>query len=216
MQTLFITGGTGYIGSRLIKALLQTGEYRIKALARSGSGHKLPPGCEVIIGDALDASSYAAAAASADTFIHLVGVPHPSPAKKEAFNTIDLVSVEQAAAVIRGNKLPHVIYLSVSQYPGRIMQEYREVRATGEALLKATGAQCSFIRPWYVLGPGHWWPALLKPLYALARLIPATREQSRQQALVTINQMIRTLYFAINHPPENGVGIYNVPEIKAF
>jgi len=216
MQTIFITGGTGYIGSRLIKALLKTGEYRIKALVRKGSEHKLPTGCEVIIGNALDATSYIAAAASAEAFIHLVGVPHPSPAKKAAFDAIDLVSVEQAAAVIIGNKLPHVIYLSVSQYPGRIMKEYRQVRATGETLLKATGAQCSFIRPWYVLGPGHWWPVLLTPLYALAGFIPAIREQSRQQGLVTINQMIRMLHFAINHPPENGVSIYNVPEIKAF
>jgi uncharacterized protein YbjT (DUF2867 family) len=216
MQTIFITGGTGYIGSRLIKALLQTGEYRIKALARKGSEHKLPPGCEVITGNALDAATYTAAAAGADVFIHLIGVPHPSPAKKAAFENIDGVSVQQAAAVIRNNRLPHVIYLSVSQYPGNLMKEYRQVLAAGETLLKTTGAQCSFIRPWYVLGPGHWWPVLLMPLYALARLIPAIREQSRQQGLVTIQQMIRTLYYAIKHQPENGVAVYNVPEIKTF
>jgi hypothetical protein len=57
---------------------------------------------------------------------------------------------------------------------------------------------------------------MLMPFYALARLIPSVREQSRQQELVTINQMIRTLYFALNHPPENGIHFYNVPEIKAF
>jgi nucleoside-diphosphate-sugar epimerase len=216
MQTIFITGGTGYIGSRLIAALLQTGDYRIKALARKGSEHKLPPGCEVVTGDALDAGTYITSATGADVFIHLIGVAHPSPAKKAAFETIDLVSVQQAATVIKNNQLPHVIYLSVSQYPGRIMKEYRQVRATGEMLLKGTGARCSFIRPWYVLGPGHWWPVLLLPLYALARLIPATREQSRQQGLVTIKQMIRTLHYAIDRLPENSVRIYNVPEIKAF
>lgn len=216
MQTIFITGGTGYIGSRLIAALLQTGDYRIRALVRKGSEHKLPPGCDVIIGNALDASSYTNALHDTDVFIHLIGVPHPSPAKTAAFETIDLVSVQQAAAVISNNGLPHVIYLSVSQYPGRIMKAYRDIRATGEALLQSTGARCSFIRPWYVLGPGHRWPVLLMPLYTLARLIPATREQSRQQGLVTIKQMIRTLHFAINHPPENGLRIYNVPDIKAF
>jgi nucleoside-diphosphate-sugar epimerase len=216
MQTIFITGGTGYIGSRLISALLQTGDFRIKALVRKGSEHKLPKGAEIITGDALNAGTYTAHARLANVFIHLIGVPHPSPAKKEAFKSIDLASVEQAATVVQSNNLPHVIYLSVSQYPSRLMQDYRAVRAKGESLLKATGAQCSFIRPWYVLGPGHWWPILLTPFYALARLLPITREQSRQQDLVTIRQMIRTLYYAINHPPENGVSIYNVPDIKAF
>lgn len=216
MQTIFITGGTGYIGSRLISALLQTGDFRIKALVRKGSEHKLPKGAVIITGDALNATTYTAQAHAADVFIHLIGVAHPSPAKKDAFVTIDLASVEQAATVVQCNHLPHVIYLSVSQYPSRIMKDYRAVRAKGETLLKATGAQCSFIRPWYVLGPGHWWPILLTPFYALARLLPSTREQSRQQDLVTIKQMIRTLHYAINHPPENGVRIYNVPDIKAF
>jgi uncharacterized protein YbjT (DUF2867 family) len=216
MQTIFITGGTGYIGSRLIKVLLQTGRYRVRALVRKGSEHKLPPGCEVITGNALDAATYTAAVSGTAIFIHLVGVARPSPAKKAAFETIDLVSVQQAARVVRDNQVHHVIYLSVSQYPGRIMKEYREVRATGEALLKATGARCSFIRPWYVVGPGHWWPLLFTPLYALTRLIPATREQSRQQGLVTIHQMIRTLCYAIDHSPENDVSMYNVPDIKAF
>ncbi|MCS3801280.1 SDR family oxidoreductase [Niastella sp. OAS944] len=216
MQTIFITGGTGYIGSRLISALLQTGNFHIKALVRKGSEHKLPKGVEIITGDALNAASYSAKAQLADVFIHLIGVHHPSPAKKDAFVTIDLASVEQAASVVQRNHLPHVIYLSVSQYPSRVMKDYRSVRAKGEALLQATGAQCSFIRPWYVLGPGHWWPILLTPLYALARLLPITREQSRQQGLVTIKQMTGTLHYAITHPPENGVRIYNVPDIKAF
>lgn len=216
MKTIFITGGTGYIGSRLIKALLQNGSFRIKALVRKGSEHKLPSGCALVVGNALDAATYSAAAAGADVFIHLIGVAHPSPAKKAEFEAIDKVSVQQAARVISDNQLPYVIYLSVSQYPGRIMKEYREVRAAGESMLRATGARCTFIRPWYVLGPGHWWPILLTPLYALMRLIPATREQSRQLDLVTINQMIRTLYFAINNLPENDVSIYNVPDIKAF
>jgi len=213
MQQLFITGGTGYIGSRLIKALQQKGGYRIKALVRKGSEHKLPPGCEVVTGNALDASTYASAVAGTGVFIHMIGVSHPSPAKKEAFETIDLVSVQQAAVAVGANKVPHVIYISVSQYPGKLMKEYKEVRAKGESLLQQTGARCSFIRPWYVLGPDHWWPVLLLPFYAIARLFPSTREQSRQQGLVTIQQMINTLVFATVNPPKEGIEVYTVPDI---
>jgi uncharacterized protein YbjT (DUF2867 family) len=216
MQTIFITGGTGYIGSRLIKALQQKGGYHIKALVRKGSEHKLPPGCKVVTGNALDAATYTAAVAGTDVFIHMIGVPHPSPAKKDAFETIDLVSVQQAAIAIRENRVPHAVYISVSQYPGKLMKEYKEVRAKGEWLLQQTGASCSFIRPWYVLGPGHWWPVLLLPFYGLARLFPATREQSRQQGLVTIKQMISTLVFATVNPPKAGIEVYTVPDIKKY
>ena len=90
MENIFITGGTGYMGTRLIKAL-QNKEYNIRALVRKGSENKLPQGCEMITGNALDASSYQNNILPASTFVHLIGVAHPSPSKKEQFQKIDLV-----------------------------------------------------------------------------------------------------------------------------
>src|SRR6476620_48211 len=94
MQNIFITGGTGYVGTRLIKAL-QNQEYAIRALVRKGSENKLPQGCEMITGNALDASSYQNKIEPSSTFVHLIGVAHPSPSKKEQFRKIDLVSIQE-------------------------------------------------------------------------------------------------------------------------
>lgn len=216
MRNVFITGGTGYIGSRLIKALADGGQFRIKALVRRGSEDNLPPGCIPVTGDALDAQTYARAVEQGSVFIHLVGVAHPSPAKKEAFRTIDLASVQQAAIAATERGVTHFIYLSVSQFPSKIMHDYRLVRAEGEALLTNTTLPCSILRPWYVLGPGHWWPVLLLPFYGLMGMIPGARQQARMQGLVTIQQMIRSLVYAVNHPPVSGMKVYNVPDIKAI
>ena len=135
MQTVFITGGTGYIGIRLIKALQKENNFLIKALVRKGSEDKLPAGCELIIGDALNANSYQNNIAPATIFVHLIGVPHPSPAKKEQFKNIDLVSVEQAAKAATAAGTGYFIYLSVAMHPTKIMKDFQEVRAKGEALL---------------------------------------------------------------------------------
>jgi nucleoside-diphosphate-sugar epimerase len=214
MQTIFITGGTGYIGSRLIKALQKKGGYNIKALARSGSGNKLPVGCEKIIGNALDAGTYSNTIQPATIFIHLVGVAHPSPGKKQLFREIDLASVQQAATAVRNEPIKHIIYLSVAQYPTNIMKDYQEVRAAGEALLLKTGIKCSFIRPWYVLGPGHWWPLLLKPVYWVGGLIPAFKEKAEKLDTVTIGQMISVVLHAIEHPPASHCHIYEVTDLQ--
>lgn len=215
MQTVFITGGTGYIGRRLIQALLDEGNYHIKALVRKDSMAKLPGGCTPVIGDALDAESYAGSVAPAHIFVHLVGVAHPSPAKTEQFKKIDLVSVQQAVKAATHAGIRHFIYLSVAQYPVNIMKAYQAVRAGGEQLLLQQHFACSFIRPWYVLGPGHWWPLLLKPLYWLASLVPSKKEAARQLDTVTIKQMIRILLYAIN---TGGTGnrVYDVPTIKSI
>jgi hypothetical protein len=46
-----------------------------------------------VIGDALDAGTYTHAIAPADTLVHLIGTPHPTPAKAASFRSVDLVSV---------------------------------------------------------------------------------------------------------------------------
>src|SRR5262245_24391062 len=102
-QQVFITGGTGYMGSRLIPRLICRG-HEIRALARSESQAKLPHGCTPVLGNALDAKSYQKEVSPATTFVQLVGVAHPSPAKAAEFRSIDLVAGREAvtAAVAAG------------------------------------------------------------------------------------------------------------------
>jgi uncharacterized protein YbjT (DUF2867 family) len=75
-RRIFITGGTGYLGSRLIPLLAKRGG-DVVALVRPGSEHKLPAPCMPVLGDALDGASYDRHLAGCDTFIQLVGVAHP-------------------------------------------------------------------------------------------------------------------------------------------
>ena len=54
---VFITGGSGYMGQRLIPRLLERG-HEVRALVRPGSEKKLPPGCTPVFGNALDAAPH--------------------------------------------------------------------------------------------------------------------------------------------------------------
>jgi uncharacterized protein YbjT (DUF2867 family) len=210
-RNIFITGGTGYIGSRLIPLLLQR-NHHVCALVRKGSETKLSPGCTAVIGNALDKTTFNDRIQPADTFVQLIGVSHPSPAKAEEFRAVDLVSLRASAAAAAEARIQHFIYLSVAQ-PARMMKDYIAVRAEGEALLRASGLNATFVRPWYVLGPGHRWPYLLLPVYWLMERLPSTRESARRLGLVTIDQMLATLVDAVENPAA-GVRIVEVPQIR--
>ena len=208
---VFITGSTGYLGRPLIAELLRRGHH-VRALARPGSENKLPSGCQVVLGDALDGNSYAAQIGPADTFVQLVGVAHPSPAKAAEFRSVDLASARSAVKAAAEAGIQHFIYLSVA-HPAPVMKVYTQVRAECEALLRRSGLKATILRPWYVLGPGHRWPYALLPMYWLMERLPWTREGARRLGLVTLNQMKWALVDAVENP-SRGLRIVEVPEIR--
>jgi uncharacterized protein YbjT (DUF2867 family) len=96
-----------------------------------------------------------------------------------------------------------------------MMQAFIAVRMEGEAILRESGMSATFVRPWYVLGPGHWWPYAIVPIYWVMELLPATRTSARRLGLVTIGQMVRALIWAVENPPAQ-IRILDVPEIRRF
>lgn len=211
MANVFVTGGTGYIGQRLIPELLDRG-HAVRALVRDGSERKLPAGAVAVRGNPLDRSTFAQHVAPSDTFVQFVGVPHPSPSKVQQFREIDLVSVTESVAAARGAGVRHFVYLSVAQ-PAPVMRDYVAVRAEGERLIRESGMAATFVRPWYVLGPGHRWPYFILPLYWLWALFPSSRDTARRLYPVKLRSVVGAIAGAVDTPPA-GVRVIEAPELR--
>ena len=208
---VFVAGGTGYIGRHLLPVLLSRG-HSVRALVRQGSETKAPSGCEVVGGDPFDRRTFAGAIAPCDTFLQLVGVPHPSPSKARQFVEIDLRSAVESIEAARERGLAHFVYVSVAQ-PAPLMQAFQNARREAERVLIASGLTRTILRPWYVLGPGHRWPYLLIPVYCLLERMPSTRASAQRLGLLTLSQMVTALVDAIEHPPDRE-RIVEVPQIR--
>lgn len=210
-QRLFITGGTGYLGSRLIPLLLERG-YPVAALVRSESAAHVPRGAQVVTGNPLDAGSVGEHLKSGDTVVQLVGVPKPAPWKGAQFRAVDRLSGLASIEAAKQAGVGHFVYVSVA-HPAPIMKDYIAVRRECEDCLCASGLPATILRPWYILGPGHWWPLALQPLYRLMERLPSTKESAERLGLVTIQQMLNALVWAVEHPPDR-IRIIEVPEIR--
>jgi uncharacterized protein YbjT (DUF2867 family) len=209
---VFISGATGYIGSRRTKKLLQRG-HKVIALVRKGSEHKVAAGAEAIVANPFDANSFISVIPKDAVFVQLLGVSHPSPKKAQQFKEIDLRSVKASADAASRAAVSKFIYISVAMSPSKIMAAYQAVRKEGEEYCLTKKLNCTFIRPWYVLGPGHWWPVVLLPFYGIAELVPAWREKARAKGLVTITQMLNTLTHAVEEKTEP-LKVYEIKDIR--
>ena len=163
-------------------------------------------------GDALKNGSSTEEVRGAHTFVHLIGVPHPSPAKAKEFREIDFVSVQVATRAARDAGIRHFIYLSVA-HPAPMMHAFIEMRSECEAIIRASGMSATFLRPWYVLGPGHRWPYALIPFYWLPERLTATKQSAQRLGLIHLSQMINALVWSVEIPVD-GIRILDVPDMR--
>jgi uncharacterized protein YbjT (DUF2867 family) len=204
LSAVFVTGASGFMGRRLSEELLRRG-HRVRCLVRRGSERGAPPGAEIVVANPLDGATYAPNVTGCDTFVHLVGVSHPSPAKAAQFRTVDLASAKAAVAAATGAAVRHFVYVSVA-HPAPVMRAYIAARSEAEDAIRASGLDATIVRPWCVLGPGRQWPLLFGPVF---RLLP------ERLGLVRIEEMIATLADAVAKPPR-GIRIVEVPEIRSI
>ncbi|MBV8549806.1 MAG: NAD(P)-dependent oxidoreductase [Acidobacteriaceae bacterium] len=210
-QRIFVTGGTGYVGSRVIPALYAEG-HEVVALFRSSSRSKVPSSCIPAEGNALAGDSYRHHVRGADTFLHLVGVSHPSPAKAREFMEIDLKAGLEAIRVARESNVNHFVFMSVA-HPAPVMQAYIQARVECEQAIVASHLNSTILRPWYILGPGHRWPYVLLPFYKAGELFPKTRDGALRLGLLSIHEIVNGLVHVIANP-SHGVRVLETQDIR--
>jgi len=156
-ELIFLTGATGYVGRRLAAELIRRG-HAVTVLVRKGSEAKAAAGCAVVVGDALDAASYRDQVPKGCTFVHLVGVAHPSPAKGAQFRAIDLVSIQAADSqtLVRAGPRPLVAHRDKARVLayGNVPQHAR-IRPQIVSSLTSVSMSCAR-NIWLKIRPGQW------------------------------------------------------------
>lgn len=106
---VLVTGGTGYLGSAIVRALVAAGHAPI-VFARHASAAQLPG--TAVDGDVRDASALRRAAERADAVCHtaaLVSVWRPIPSE---FDDVNVTGLETVLNVCRELQTPRIVYTS--------------------------------------------------------------------------------------------------------
>ena len=146
---LAVTGGTGFVGGRLIELALAAGQ-EIRALTRRPQP---PRDCVTWVEGALDkAHSLDRLVEGADAVIHVAGVINaPDPAGFEAANVTGTSAVLAAAEKAKVGRFVHVSSLAAREPK---LSAYGASKAGSEALISASSLPCAIVRPPAVYGPG--------------------------------------------------------------
>ncbi len=156
MKLILVTGGTGYVGGRLIPRLLNSG-YRVRAmvrspqrlLARSWGRHAA---LEIVRGDALDPKAFMDAGKNCCAAYYLI---HSMNAQKGQFARADRQAATNMVACAQKNGLQRIIYLGgLGQKGDARLSRHLRSRHEVEAILKAGSVPVTSLRAAMILGSG--------------------------------------------------------------
>jgi uncharacterized protein YbjT (DUF2867 family) len=155
-KPILVTGGTGYVGGRLIPRLLAAG-HRVRAMARSPErlrcrswgGHE---NLEIAAGDALDRDAFVRAANGCGTAYYLI---HSMNAHKGRFADADRTAAENMVAAARENRLSRIVYLGgLGDQDHEALSHHLKSRHEVERILQAGPVPVTNLRAAMILGSG--------------------------------------------------------------
>ncbi len=148
---ILVTGGTGYVGGRLIPLLEQRG-YQVRCLARRPEflQSRVGPQTEVVAGDVLQPESLNRALAGVETAFYLV---HSMGSGKD-FEDEDRIAARNFADAAQNNGVRRIVYLGgLGEEQQQLSKHLRSRQEVGQ-ILRESGAQVIEFRASIVIGSG--------------------------------------------------------------
>ena len=203
---ILVTGATGYVGGRLIPALLQRG-YRVRAMARSVEKMACSPWAghsdvELVKGDVLDAASLQAAAAGCETAYYLV---HSMIAQKNRFAEADRTAARNMAAAAEAAGVKRIIYLGgLAEAKHGHLSEHLTSRIEVARILQTGRVPTTDLRTPMILGSGSASFEILRYLVERLPVMTTPRWVRSQNQPIAISNVIGYLVGCLEHPETTG------------
>jgi uncharacterized protein YbjT (DUF2867 family) len=147
--TVLVTGATGFIGKRLVKALLADG-YNVRCLVRRPDA-VLPPGAKAAVGDLLEPARLDAAFRGVDTAYYLV---HSMGGGRAGFERRDRQAAEYFNNAAQKAGVRRVIYLGGLGETSKGLSEHLASRMEVAQILKKGTFLTTILRAPVIIGSG--------------------------------------------------------------
>lgn len=212
---ILVTGATGYVGGRLVPELLGRGyDVRVMVRAFSPELQERWPGAEVVVGDALNADSLAAALKDVHTAYYLI---HSLLGGHKKFEEMDIQAATNFTTASDRQNVSRIIYLgALGDVRSQLSKHLRNRQEVCAELMRGN-AEVTALRAAIIIGSGS---ASFEVMEHLVRRLPVIFLPSWAETEcqpIAIRNVVTYLVGALESPEMAGVS-YDIggPDILSY
>jgi NADH dehydrogenase len=202
---VFVTGGTGFVGSEVLRQLVASG-HAVRALVRSGSEGKLAvqDGVEIRQGDATDPASLVGALAGCDAAVHLVGIIREFPSQGITFERLHVEATRNILAAARDQGVSRYLHMSANGTGPTGTTGYHRTKWQAEEAVRASDRAWTIFRPSLIFGKGGEFVAMLADLIRKIPMVPVIGDGRYRMQPVAVTQVAESFVRALAMPETVG------------
>lgn len=212
---ILVTGATGYIASRLIPRLLESG-YRVRALARDPlrlKGRAWFNKIEVVQADVTSPSTLAHALEGVHTAYYLIH----NMSYGHGYTTLELDSARAFASAAEQAGVEHIIYLGGLADPEQHIAPHMRSRIETGKVLREGKVPVTEFRAGVIIGSGSISFEMIRFMTELFPIVPGPLWMKNKSQPIAIQNVIDYLFAALTNLNGHG-GVFEIggPEVTTY
>ena len=216
MQRVFVTGGTGFVGKAVIRALQAHG-FTVRCLVRPGSESDLKgfEGIERVPGNVLTPKGLEASMEGCSALIHLVGIIRERPGKGVTFERLHSVATANMVTAAEAAEVPRFILMSGLGTRPNARSRYHQTKWEAEESVRGSRLQWTIFRPSIIYGVGDGFVSMLARLIRWLPAVPVIGDGRYRLQPVPVGQVAEGFARALAYP-ESKNQTYEVGGPRAY
>jgi len=205
MQRIFLTGGTGFVGHAVVRALVAQG-FLVRCLVRPGSEAELRgfESIDRVPGDLMKPEGLVQAAEGCAGLVHLVGIIREHRARGITFDRLHRQGTENALRIAREAGIPRYVHMSALGTRAGAPSAYHRTKWRAEEAVRSSGLEWTIFRPSIIFGPGDHFVSVLASMVRRLPAVPVLGDGGYRLQPIPVEQVAEGFARALRLPVSAG------------